>query len=295
MIISKLKGGLGNQMFQYAAGLALAKRQETSFKTDLSQLKGTANTLDYTKRDYELKVFSIAENFANENEINLFIGNRNSVLYKIKNRYLPYLIKNKYYNEPSLKFDDSIFTLGKNLYLDGYFQSEKYFANEIELINNNFSFKKDPFGLNLETGNKIKNENSISLHVRRNDYLSSVNQNLFGNICTIEYYNKAVSFLKSKVNNPVFYIFSDDISWAEENIKTDCESHFINNNTGENSFEDMRLMSLSKHNIIANSSFSWWGAWLNANPKKIVVAPSKWLNDPNCITADIIPTTWVKI
>ena len=138
----------------------------------------------------------------------------------------------------------------------------------------------------------IKSKQSpISIHVRRDDYLSSKYVSGFGGICTIEYYNKAVERIKEEVIDPVFYIFSDDINWCRENLKLE-QGVFIDWNTGKESWQDMFLMSQCKHNIIANSSFSWWGAWLNSNSEKIVIAPRIWWNG---LKDDVVPDSWIRI
>ncbi len=121
-----------------------------------------------------------------------------------------------------------------------------------------------------------------------------VNHPIHGGICTMDYYQQAIDIMKSKIVNPKFFIFSNDIEWCHSHLKL-ADAVYITGNKGENSYRDMQLMSMCKHNIIANSSFSWWGAWLNNNPDKIVIAPAKWFNDPKINTRDLIPDDWIKI
>ena len=177
------------------------------------------------------------------------------------------------------------------MYLAGYWQSEKYFSFIEEKIKAEFTFKIEIDDINkkyLEEMNKVE---SISLHVRRGDYLSSPSLN----VCTEKYYENAITYFRERIENPIFFVFSNDIEWCRQNINGK-DIKYINVNKGERSYNDMRLMSACKHNIIANSSFSWWGAWLNSNAQKIIVAPNKWINNSkNVSESDIIPEKWKKI
>jgi hypothetical protein len=143
--------------------------------------------------------------------------------------------------------------------------------------------------------NEIMDTNSVSLHVRRGDYLINPRAKQLLVVCDAEYYLKSVEIMSSKVERPHFYIFSDDIKWAKENIIMPFKTTFVGENGPRKSYEDLRLMSLCKHNIIANSSFSWWGAWLNENPNKIVIAPKQWFRSSEKDTKDLIPESWLKI
>ena len=142
---------------------------------------------------------------------------------------------------------------------------------------------------------KIKNSQSVGLHIRRSDYIINESVLNYHGVCPPSYYFSGLEKIKEKTKNLELFVFSDDIAWCKQNLIFDLPCTYIDHNTGEKSFEDMRLMSLCKHNIIANSSFSWWGAWLNANPSKIVVAPTKWFNDLANQSQDIYPPNWIKI
>ena len=136
---------------------------------------------------------------------------------------------------------------------------------------------------------------SVSVHIRRGDYLSNPAFYRFHGVCAVEYYEAAVGHLAGAVENPCFFLFSDDLDWARRNLRLDYPVTYVDHNGEDKDYEDLRLMSQCKHHIIANSSFSWWAAWLCANPGKIVIAPRKWFNDPNIDTADIIPASWRRI
>ncbi|MEO5644968.1 MAG: alpha-1,2-fucosyltransferase [Bacteroidia bacterium] len=294
MIIVNLKGGLGNQMFQYAAGLALAEKHHVDLKLDFAFLEKSTGSAEFTKRKFELEIFNVNFQLASAEEIHAFKGNQQKISYRVKRKFFPSLIRKKNYRYDQLNFDPAFSLLGNQVYLDGYFQSAKYFLNAEKKIRSQFHFKNPPAGKNKVLAEEISSCNSVSIHVRRGDYLSEINRGLFGNICTLDYYSKAIAIIQNEISSPHFYIFSDDVAWVKENIKTDSPMTYVDFNTGENSFEDMRLMSLCWNNIIANSSFSWWAAWLNENVAKKIIAPSEWINDPDCVIEDVIPKTWQR-
>jgi hypothetical protein len=276
MLIVHLRGGLGNQMFQYALYQAAVESGKKAL-LDLSHFnKNNQST------QYELgNIFSI-------HTPALLLCEK--VLVKACWNFL-YLLHQIPYKETDSSFgifDKKITTL-QFAYLKGYWQSEKYFEGISKTIRNHFSFPPFTDNKNKALLELIVHSNSVSIHIRRGDYLkNNLNWSL-----DIDYYNRAIDLIKEKVNNPIFYIFSDDMHWAEANIKI-TNSHFINHNKGNDSFRDMQLMSNCKHNIIANSSFSWWGAWLNNNEDKKVIAPNKWLSSMEG-TRDIIPDSWIQL
>ncbi|MFH1461878.1 MAG: alpha-1,2-fucosyltransferase [bacterium] len=285
MIITKLQGGLGNQMFQYAIGRFLAQKNKTELKLDLSFY---CNKQNEPQRIYSLENFNIKENIATQKEIEDFEK------YKNKSGWKHFFYKSFFTNdsiyvkEKQFNFDPKVLKTYDNSYLDGYWQNEKYFKSIENIIRENFTLKnKLPDNLqNILT--KIKNPNSISLHIRRGDYVNKENYN----VLPIEYYNEAIKIITEKNSDIHLFIFSDDIVWAKNNLNTEFPITFI---YGNKDYQDLILMSLCKHNIIANSSFSWWGAWLNSNPNKIVIAPKKWFNKTEINTEDLIPKSWIKI
>ena len=283
MIIIKLAGGLGNQLFQYSLGRHLAKNQQTILKMDISNFKND------TLRDYALGVFKIKEIFATTEEINSF---KKKGLGKKFNSFLPYPLK-YYIQENESAFEKKIFTTKNNIYIDGYWQSEKYFKAIENDIRQEITLK-EPLGEKcLEIVKKITETNSISIHIRHGDYLNDKLSKIF-EICSPEYYTQAISLMAKKIEQPYFFIFSDDIAWAEKNLKTNFPIEYVSKNKFED-YKELVLMGMCKHNIIANSSFSWWGAWLNNNHQKIVIAPKTWFKDPAKIIKDIIPDSWIKL
>ena len=291
MIIVKLSGGLANQMFQYALGRALSIKNNDELKLDVS---GFAQTpAGDTKREYELKFFNIEEKFASEKEIRPLII-RNKFLVKVIRR-LPFLsfINKRHVIEHGINFQPEILKLKGDLYLEGFWQRKNYISSIEKIIRQDFTLKPE-FASRLKQDwlNKINNSNSISVHVRRGDYVTNkITNKLFG-VCDLDYYYQGIKLIAAKLKNPAFFVFSDDLDWCQKNIKSSFPIHFV---TGNKSYEDLILISNCKHNILANSSFSWWSAWLNSNPDKIVIAPKQWFKKKILSASDLIPESWLTI
>jgi hypothetical protein len=269
MIIVRLAGGLGNQMFQYACGRALAARYSTSLALDHSFLEDRTLREGFTPRNYELNAFGIDLKIRRAAINMLFNAQQASA------RGREYV----YYKESKQAFDNYFFAMGPNQYIHGYFQDEQYFSDIVEYLRDDFKFIHTPSRQNQVLADKIADtRNPVSVHVRRGDYLTIHNGEYYY-ICSPEYYSAAVKHIKERVGEPVFYVFSaDDPKWAHDVFqKIDADYCIIGKeNAGKYSYEDMRMMSLCRHHIIANSSFSWWGAWLNRSSDKIVVCPAHW-------------------
>jgi len=182
----------------------------------------------------------------------------------------------------------------KTIYLSGYWQSEKYFDDVSGIIREEFQLKNEPAGLNLELVRAMRGSQAVSLHVRRGDYVSNPIAASYHGVCSLEYYRTAIKLIEEKVANPKFYVFSDDIPWCKENLRFPQPATYVDHNSDE-PFEDLRLMSFCKHFIIANSSFSWWGAWLSRNQEKIVLAPKKWFLTREKDDRDQVPANWIRI
>lgn len=271
MIIVRVTGGLGNQMFQYAMYKSLEKKGKL--------VKLDSKSFYETKKEhngYELeRIFDIKPNKPTKEDLEKFDENNISTLFKIKRKLFG--DKKFVYDTKEYVFNKDVYKL-KNSYLNGYWQSIKYFEGIENDIKKDFRFKNQLDNKNLEILNEIENSNSISIHIRRGDYMSPENYNMYGCIATPTYYKKAIKVIEEKVENPTFFVFSNDMDWVKKNIQINSRVFYIDINSGNGSYKDMQLMSNCKHNIIANSSFSWWGAWLNENKNKIVVAPKKWIN-----------------
>lgn len=292
MIITKLIGGLGNQMFQYAAGRRLAHALGVELKLDISWF--AAQDL----RTYSLGAFNIQENLAILEEITALTVPKRGIIERALNRILhrppkpaPTYIREK----KKFHFDPDILNLPDGVYLHGSWQNEKYFADISGIIRREFIVKIPQAGKDKELAELMASCESVSLHIRRGDYVSNAHTNQIHGICDLDYYLRSVEHLTQILNNPHFFIFSDEPERARENLKLPYPITLVDHNDADKNYEDLRLMSQCKHNIIANSTFSWWGAWLNHNSEKTVLAPKGWLKGDDYNPRDLIPDKWIKI
>lgn len=290
MIISHIIGGLGNQMFQYALGRTLSLARGVPLKLDTTDFSGYE-----LHQGFQLaRVFSVPAEEATYNDVAAMLGwRRYQILRRIMGRPGLLIVRGKrLIVEPCLDYWDGIHQVPAYCYLSGYWQSERYFQEYRQEIRSDFTFRKPLSGQNQEWSRRIRGVISVSLHIRRGDYVRNPETNAVHGLCSIDYYQSAARHIADLVEAPEFFVFSDDISWARENLNLDFPCHYICENEGGDSYIDMQLMSLCRHYIIANSSFSWWGAWLNPRDDKIVVAPHKWFSrKPR--PRDLLPDRWV--
>lgn len=271
-----IKGGLGNQMFQYA--FYLAHKKQHPFSIYLFTLEGDAR---FGHFGYQMdEIFNTRT--LKRDKIYCFLTNHLSWIIRYSTRVVEkqcFQYNNSYFLSPNIV---SIY--------DGYWQSEKYFSFVADMVRKRFVFPFD--SINNETKrlhSVVQNKESVSIHVRRGDYLALTDT--LG-MCDLSYYHRSIDYMKNRLSNPLFVFFSDDIAWVKENLPID-DAVYVSWNHGKESWQDMYLMSQCQHNIIANSTFSWWGAWLNANPQKIVISPKRWfLFSPN---HDLLPQEWVTL
>lgn len=273
-------------MFQYAAGKNIAVRNNTVLKLDISDF-GTGRE-GVTPRSFALDRFNISAEIATKKEIAKL--KKTGCLKNLIGRLLGK--KNEEIKDPFFYFLPAFLEIKDNSYLAGYWQSEKYFESISGTIRQEFRLKEEFSNFSENILSQILNNNSVSLHVRRGDYATSKKANDTHGTCPVEYYSETAKIIGDSVKDPVFFIFSDDIGWAEENLKI---NHPINFMDAGKDFHDLILMSQCKHNIIANSSFSWWAAWLNGNKNKMVIAPKKWFKISEVNTDDRFPKDWIKI
>lgn len=292
MIITHIIGGLGNQMFQYATARAVAENMDETLLLDVS---GFSNYKLHN--GFELScVFAGPKEIATKDDLQQVLGWQSKPIIKrflFRNEF-SWLRSKQFVIEPHFQYWDGIEGIPSNAYLSGYWQSEKYFKSIESVIREDFKFKQPMSAENRKIADEIVKNNAVSLHIRRGDYVKDAATLVTHGLCSLEYYHAAIQLISEQVEQPKFFIFSDDIEWVKGNLKIDFPTHFIDHNHGPESYNDMRLMSLCKHNIIANSSFSWWGAWLNQCQTKIVVAPKRWFNKQTD-TNDLIPAKWIKL
>lgn len=292
MIVIRLRGGLGNQMFQYAFGKKLAEQFNTKLVIDLTALLRVRKKSNFTNRNYQLDIFNIEEEF-------LIAPNLIKTLNKLKLNFLIQLLKRikligiKNIKEKNFHYDEDLITqFSDNKLYSGYWQSEKYFKSAENSLRNELNFKT-PLSKNAqEILKKIKQFNSVCIHVRRGDYVYG---HTGFSLLNLEYFIKASNTINSKEKNTHFFVFSDDPNWCKKNIVLEHDFTVVNYETPEEKFkEDLELMSNCNHFIMSASSFSWWAVWLsNTKNKAVVIAPKKWFNNESLNTKDIYMPHWI--
>lgn len=199
------------------------------------------------------------------------------------------------FREKNYFFNKEFNLISEPVYLEGYWQSPRYFEDIRELINNEIQLRSGLPAKCRNISEEIELKNSICIHIRRGDYISNKRANKLHSVCSIDYYAEAIRIISQKVQNPTYYVFSDDMEWAKESFLHKLEVRFVELNNGSEPHLDLILMSKCKYFIIANSTFSWWAAWLNNCQDKIVVSPRNWFRNESLETKDLIPHDWIKI
>jgi hypothetical protein len=291
LIIIKILGGLGNQLFQYAFAYSLARRTDSLLKSDIQGFE------NYDLREFELQRFNIVCELASKEEIENLKYKAESpfgrLLRKLRKR--PRQHATSFHSEPHFQFSKSIFDLRHSAYLDGYWQSEKYFRDYREELLDLFSLKNGFTHLSRAYLQDIEQCASVALHIRRGDYVTDPITRSYHGRCDPEYYANAAAVIQQHLSNPHFFIFSDDLHWAKANLGFLDQFTFVESEDQAFACEEMILMSRCRHNIIANSSFSWWAAWLNKNPRKMIITPKQWFTDSSVDTSDLLPGSWIQL
>jgi hypothetical protein len=278
-------------MFQYAAGRALSLKRNVSLRVYIS---GFANY--GLHQGFELqRIFNCPAEIASEADVRGILGwQYPSCIRQLLSRPgMAAFRREGLVVEPYFHHWQEIKNVPSDCYLTGYWQSEKYFLEVATQMRGDFSFRLPLENQNAELAKQINQVNAVSLHVRRGDYANNSKTTEKHGLCSLDYYQVAIRYVTERVTPPHFFVFSDDIAWVKNNLKIDFPHQYIDFNHGAESYNDMRLMSMCKHHIIANSSFSWWGAWLNPRKDKIVVAPKHWFANQTDIQ-DLLPQGWVK-
>lgn len=289
MVIVRLAGGMGNQMFQYAIGRALSIRNNTVLGLDIHDLLDRNPRPGFTFRDYDLDIFSIQAEIIPQSKLSWRYRSWGKSIFLNKIRRALFVGRGK---EKGFVFNPEILELGPDSYLDGYWQSYKYFESIADTIRKDFTLK-NPLPENIKALKiEIESRNSVCVHVRRGDYVG----NSFHETVSKDYYDQALSLVSQKTNIEHVYVFSDDIEWCKKNLSLTQPVTFVGEEyAGERASGHLELMRSCKHFIIANSSFSWWAAWLAANPGKIVIAPKNWFGSDSIDTSHRIPEGWIRI
>jgi Glycosyl transferase family 11. len=293
MVIVQIIGGLGNQMFQYAAGRALALDRGIPLKLDIS---GFASYRLH--QGFELqRIFNAPIQIAAEPDIRNMLSLQSSPRIRrvLQRNSMAALRRKQLVVEPHFQYWPGIIHTPQYCYIIGFWQSDRYFSEVTEQIREDFSFRSVMSVQNSELAEQIKSLNAVSLHVRRGDYANNPKAMATHGVCDLDYYLRAIQNIAMQVRNPHFFVFSDDIEWVRRNLQIDFPRQYVSQNQGAESYNDMRLMSLCRHHIIANSSFSWWGAWLSHHHDKRVIAPAKWFADASVNTNDVAPEGWIRL
>jgi hypothetical protein len=294
MVIVRTHGGLGNQLFQYAAGRRVSVLKDVPLKLDCARLARGV-------RLYGLDHFRIAATVATSEEVCSLLrggpsscGRLSRAIFRTTQKCLPperrVVIRERHHHCAA----DLARASGHN-YLIGYWQSERYFADIADTLRAELQFVEEPDAVNRSLLDAIASGEAVSLHIRRGDYVSDPRiMRLFG-VCSVEYYQRALEAVAGRVQNPHVFVFSDDIPWAKANINFGCPTTFVDHNDPDHAHEDLRLMSRCRHHILANSSFGWWGAWLAEWPGQVVVAPRQWFVSEKHNPQDIVPERWLRV
>lgn len=293
MIITKLIGGLGNQMFQYAAGLSLARRHNTSLRLDINFLLDRSKRYyRHTHREYALNIFNISGSVATDDEIGEHVVPRKG------NKYVYHLLiklrkQNRVYSESSLRSMDDFFQIPSSAYIQGLWQDVKY-SEDIEFaLRREFSFKETLPKSHHSIYSEIKRHEAVCVVFRRGDYVGHPILDLVG----LDYYYKAVNIIAKRIKDPCLFVFSEDIEWCKKNFKPEnIKVVFVDQEyTGPKAQYYLMLMSECKHHIIPNSTYPWWGAWLCQNPEKIVIAPNIWYKGQPYERSKILMKDWISL
>ena len=284
MIVSHIIGGLGNQLFQYAAGRYLAEKHQVPLLLDITDFTG------YHLRNFELHNLHTRFSIAQPEDFNRLkpTGKLAKAL-----QYLKPKPARTYHREHHFHVEPSFFKIGPNAYIKGNFQSFRYFEPIAGIIRKEFEVKEELIRNVKELGDTIQNQPSVAVHIRRGDYTKKVFLEYHG-LLSEAYYNKAIDLLLKKESGLKFYFFSDDLPWVKQHISAP-NAIYVSGEHSTGHYEDFYLMSRCRHNIIANSSFSWWAAWMNNNPGKMVIAPKQWFNKAGHNTKDLVPENWLRV
>ena len=295
MVISNIVGGLGNQMFQFACGRAvsLQSRQPMKIAVDCMTNYGLHN-------GFELhSVFNCHAPLASRGDLRKLIGWRSPPLIRraVSRLRLEPNLRSGWCAEPHFQYWPGIMGITgttRGTYLHGYWQSEKYFADVAATIRSDFNFRMPWDAEDTAVRDRMQSQPSASVHIRRGDYVTGKNQRVYAS-CSLDYYLAAIKHIKACVPHVKFYFFSDDPDWVRNHFGAISEGlEVVDHNHGARSAHDMRLMALADHHVIANSSFSWWAAWLNPSTSKMVIAPKQWFLN-GTVDSDLIPASWTRL
>lgn len=287
MIIVRIYEGLGNQLFQYAYARAISLSKEQKVFLDIRETGSMDSERELTSRKYELENFRIRLPVCTN--VRHFYPYLNSfkatgMMKKLSEyQWFPY----KYFSEDDPLYDRNLLDLKGNWYLQGWFQDSRYFQKYADIIRKELTPRKK-IKISFELKNILQLNNTVSVHIRRSDFKESRNE------LPVTYYYNAINYIREMIADPFWIVFSDDISWVKENINFGKNCYFVSGKEKLQDYEELIVMSCCRNHIIANSTYSWWGAWLGRNDDKIVVGPNKWFLRRKYSTK-VIPKEWIQV
>jgi hypothetical protein len=289
-VVIRLVGGMGNQMFQYAAARAVALRCGSGLSLDLSWF-GTVSDRRYALSPFGIHARLLGKTATNALPIRYWKRLARRLIGRVDDRWRGLPV----FREKHFHFDPAVLNISEPVYLEGYYQSEKYFADFRGIIASDFRVIDPPSVAAHKMLEIIASHDAICLHVRRGDYVTNSKANAFHGLCPLEYYRKGLQIVSDGLADPHCFVFSDDPEWVRMNLKINLPVTLVDIHGPERAHDDLRLMASCKHFVIANSSLSWWGAWLGDSPGKRVVAPLEWFRNTGNDTKDLIPGSWTRI
>jgi hypothetical protein len=286
VIAVQLGGGIGNQLFQYAAGRALALRLRVPLALDLRLFD------NHRARRYALDVFAIE---TAEIDRSAFppsarrLSGRIASWFKARSRFSTF-------RERTFAFDAQVLALPDWTWLAGNFQSERYFADRAAALRRDLVLRRPPEGENRATLDAMAGSLSVSLHVRRGDYVTNPRANAVHGLVGGDFYRSAVRYVAERAGGALsVFVFTDDPDWVAASLDIGCAFTLVRHNRAGAEAEDLRLMAACRHHIVANSSFSWWGAWLDPSPDSMVIVPRPWFRDATIDDTSLIPERWIRL
>jgi len=290
-IIVRVLGGLGNQMFQYAAGIAMAQLHGARALLHLGDLNDRTSHGGYALA----KTFGLQAPEATNAELQAVLGLAYPLRRVMLHRKAGWLRSSRIVVEPHFAYWDGLRAVQPPYYLAGYWQAPRYFAGHEPEVRAAFSFAWEASPAVAELARRIGSCEAVSVHVRRGDYVTNPGMAKLHGVLPLDYYERALRVVAERVERPTFFVFSDDTAWARANVRVAGETHFVGADARTNAREDLRLMTLCRHHIIANSTFSWWGAWLATHPQQVACAPLRWFAGDQQDVSTLFPPGWVRV
>jgi hypothetical protein len=290
-IIVRVLGGLGNQMFQYAAGIAMAQVHGARALLHLEDLNDRTSHGGYALA----RTFGLQAPEATRADLQSVLGIAYSLRRVLLHRKARWLRGQRIVTDPHFAYWDGLRAVRPPYYLAGYWQSPRYFAGHEQSVRAAFAFPWEASPAVAALARHIQSCEAVSVHVRRGDYVTNPGMARLHGVLPLDYYERALRTVAERVERPTYFVFSDDTAWARANLRVAGETHFVGAEPRTSAREDLRLMTLCRHHIIANSTFSWWGAWLATNPQAVVCAPLRWFAGDQQDVGTLFPPGWIRV